>query len=61
VEGVKAALLARQGEEMGRFNMGSTVVLVLPPGATNWLPDRKALDTIRMGQPLAKITRERAR
>jgi len=57
VEGVKAALLARQGEEMGRFNMGSTVVLVLPPGTTNWLPERKSMDTIRMGQPLARITR----
>ena len=61
VEGVKAALLARQGEEMGRFNMGSTVVLVLPPGTTNWLPECKSLQTIRMGQPLAKITREHAR
>jgi phosphatidylserine decarboxylase len=57
VEGVSAPLLARQGDEMGRFNMGSTVVLVLPPGTTNWLAERKSLDTIRMGQPLARITR----
>jgi phosphatidylserine decarboxylase len=53
----RSPLLARQGDEMGRFNMGSTVVLVLPPGTTNWLPERKALDRIRMGQPLARITR----
>jgi phosphatidylserine decarboxylase len=52
-----APLLARQGDEMGRFNMGSTVVLVLPPGTTHWLAECKALDTIRMGQPLARITR----
>jgi phosphatidylserine decarboxylase len=57
VDSHRAPLLARQGDEMGRFNMGSTVVLVLPPGTTHWLPDRKSLDTIRMGQPLAKITR----
>ncbi len=57
VEGVKAALLARQGDEMGRFNMGSTVMLVLPPGTTNWLPERKSMDTVRMGQPLARISR----
>jgi phosphatidylserine decarboxylase len=57
VEGVKAALLARQGDEMGRFNMGSTVVLVLPPGTTSWLPECKSLKTIRMGEPLARIAR----
>jgi phosphatidylserine decarboxylase len=55
----RAPLLARQGDEMGRFNMGSTVVLVLPPGSTHWLPERKALDPIRMGEPLARITRPR--
>ena len=57
VYGTRTQSSAQQGEEMGRFNMGSTVVLVLPPGTTNWLPERKALDTIRMGQPLARITR----
>jgi phosphatidylserine decarboxylase len=57
VDGVKAALRARQGDEMGRFNMGSTVVLVLPPGTTNWLPECKSMDTVRMGQPLARISR----
>jgi phosphatidylserine decarboxylase len=57
VDSHRAPLLARQGDEMGRFNMGSTVVLVLPPGTTNWLPEWKSLDTIRMGQPLAKIAR----
>ena len=49
---------ARQGEEMGRFNMGSTVVLVLPPGTTNWLPECRSLVPIRMGQPLAKMSRQ---
>jgi phosphatidylserine decarboxylase len=57
VEGVKAALFAQQGDEMGRFNMGSTVVLVLPPGTTTWLPECKSLKTIRMGEPLARISR----
>jgi phosphatidylserine decarboxylase len=49
---------ARQGDEMGRFNMGSTVVLVLPPGTTNWLPECRSLVPIRMGQPLAKLSRQ---
>ena len=55
--GMKPDVFARQGDEMGRFNMGSTVVLVLPPGTTNWLPECKSLVPIRMGQPLAKISR----
>ena len=57
VEGGMPDLRARQGDEMGRFNMGSTVVLVLPPGTTNWLPECKSLVPIRMGQPLAQLSR----
>ncbi|MGB0865314.1 MAG: phosphatidylserine decarboxylase, partial [Granulosicoccaceae bacterium] len=36
---------------MGRFNMGSTVILLLPPGAT-WDASLKAGDPVRMGQAL---------
>jgi phosphatidylserine decarboxylase len=45
--------LAR-GEEMGRFNMGSTVILVLPAGRASLA---KGLDTgsqVRMGQSLGR-------
>jgi len=56
VDRVATALQRSQGDEMGRFNMGSTVVLVLPPGTTTWLPELRAMDTIRMGQPLARIS-----
>jgi phosphatidylserine decarboxylase len=45
-----------QGEEMGRFNMGSTVILVLPPGTAQWNPELRAGTAIRMGQPLARVT-----
>jgi phosphatidylserine decarboxylase len=55
--GTEPNLFAQQGAEMGRFNMGSTVVLVLPPGTTSWLPECRSLVPIRMGQPLAKISR----
>jgi len=46
--------LAR-GLEMGRFNMGSTVILLLPPGAAQWLPAFSAGSTLRMGQALARL------
>jgi phosphatidylserine decarboxylase len=55
VSDMRSPLRLEQGQEMGRFNMGSTVILVLPPGTTTWDPARHPLDTIRMGQPLARI------
>ena len=40
-----------QGAEMGRFNMGSTVILALPPGA-EWDESLKPGDPVKMGQAL---------
>jgi phosphatidylserine decarboxylase len=51
----RAALRLEKGAEMGRFNMGSTVILVLPPAMIDWLPDVRALDRVSMGQPLARL------
>ncbi|HUL46174.1 MAG TPA: archaetidylserine decarboxylase [Steroidobacteraceae bacterium] len=45
-----------KGAEMGRFNMGSTVILLLPPGRTEWQSDLGPGSTIRMGQALARLT-----
>lgn len=44
--------LAR-GEEMGRFNMGSTVI-VLAPAGYRWLPDRTAGSRVLVGEALAE-------
>jgi len=43
-----------RGEELGRFNMGSTVILVLPPGACEPEQALAAGQSLRMGQPLAR-------
>ncbi len=43
--------LAR-GDEMGRFNMGSTVILVLPPGVAELDPDLQPGSPVKMGQRL---------
>jgi len=56
VTGLKAPARLEQGAEMGRFNMGSTVILLLPPGTTQWGAQLAAGTTIRMGQPLARIS-----
>jgi phosphatidylserine decarboxylase len=44
-----------RGEEMGRFNMGSTVILLLPPGAVAWDSGLKPGDPLRMGQALGEL------
>lgn len=42
-----------RGAELGRFNMGSTVILLLPPGAAEWLPTLQPGTPVRVGQTLA--------
>jgi phosphatidylserine decarboxylase len=54
IEGAAAVL--PKGAEMGRFNMGSTVILLLPPGAGEWLPALSGGSTVRVGQTLARLT-----
>ncbi|MCZ8137089.1 MAG: archaetidylserine decarboxylase [Porphyrobacter sp.] len=42
------------GDEMGRFYLGSTVVLLFEPGRVEWLEGLKAGDPLRMGQAIGK-------
>lgn len=42
------------GAEMGRFYLGSTVVLLFEPGRVAWLEDLRAGDTMRMGQAIGR-------
>ena len=45
----------RRGEEIGRFNLGSTVVFVLPPERAAWRPELAPGQAVRMGQVLASL------
>jgi phosphatidylserine decarboxylase len=45
--------LAR-GAEMGRFNMGSTVILLFGKDRVDWLDSLQAEQTLRTGQALGK-------
>jgi len=49
-----AAALHAQGAELGRFNMGSTVILLLPPGDAHW-QDLHAGQALRVGQLLGRL------
>ena len=40
----------RKGEEMGRFNMGSTVILLFPVNGVAWDPEHTARQHVRMGE-----------
>jgi phosphatidylserine decarboxylase len=44
-----------KGAEMGRFNMGSTVILVLPPDMLDWLPKFASGTRVEVGQMLARL------
>lgn len=46
---------AARGEEMGRFNMGSTVILLFPPGVIEWHAEIVSGKTLRMGQPIGRL------
>ena len=43
-----------KGAELGRFNMGSTVILLLPQDAADWVGGLAAGSLVRVGQPLAQ-------
>jgi phosphatidylserine decarboxylase len=45
----------KKGEEMGRFNMGSTVILLLPPGSVSILSELGPDDNVLMGQKLGRL------
>jgi phosphatidylserine decarboxylase len=49
-----APSLAR-GEEMGRFNMGSTVILLLPPGMTEWEASLVPGRPLRLGERIGTL------
>ena len=51
----RVSLTLAAGVEMGRFNMGSTVILLLPPGRCHWLPGLAAGSIVRVGAPLARL------
>ena len=44
-----------KGDEMARFNMGSTVILLFPPGAAKWDAKLKAGNTLRMGERIGTL------
>jgi phosphatidylserine decarboxylase len=49
------AVALEQGEELGRFNMGSTVILLFQRDRARWRDDLRAGATVRLGQSMGQL------
>ena len=47
-----------KGAELGRFNMGSTVIVLLPGGAVGWRPELAPGGSVKVGQTLGWLEAE---
>ena len=54
-EGDQAIRFAK-GEEMGRFRLGSTVIMVMPKGTVTWNNDQVAGKNVRMGEAFGTLS-----
>ncbi|UUZ72271.1 archaetidylserine decarboxylase [Polaromonas sp. P1(28)-8] len=54
----EAAVVLRRGEEMGRFLLGSTVVMLFPAGPLHFNPDWAPGRLIRLGEAMANYAEE---
>lgn len=48
-------IVLKKGQEMGRFNMGSTVIILLPPGAVSSMEHYEPGDDVVVGQKLGRL------
>jgi phosphatidylserine decarboxylase len=53
--GGDGAIMLERGAELGRFNMGSTVIVLTGPTAPDWNPAIQPGATVRMGQRLGRM------
>ena len=54
-DGDGGAVRLAGGAEMGRFNVGSTVIVLLPPGCVRWRADLEAGSAVRVGETLGDL------
>lgn len=47
------------GAELGRFNMGSTVILLFPPETVEWEESLRPGSPVRFGEPIARLCSEK--
>jgi phosphatidylserine decarboxylase len=47
-------LTLEKGAELGRFNMGSTVILLFEPNSVQWHPLLRAGSVVQLGQAIGR-------
>ncbi len=47
----------RAGEEMGRFKLGSTAIILFPANVMSWEDSLKTADSIQLGQKIGEISK----
>lgn len=52
-DGARPPVKLEKGAELGRFKLGSTVVMLFGPNRIRWSPQLNALSPVRMGQLMA--------
>ena len=55
-----APVALERGDEMGRFKLGSTVILLFPPGVMAWTEAMSAGSVTRMGQEMGHFAGDRS-
>ena len=53
--GERSGIELGRGDEMGRFNLGSTVILLLPPGLAELDPSLEPGQALRVGQSVGRL------
>jgi phosphatidylserine decarboxylase len=51
----KEALWFEKGQEIGRFNMGSTVILIAPPASIQWRSSLHSGARVQMGETIGQL------
>ncbi|MCH8307862.1 MAG: phosphatidylserine decarboxylase [Proteobacteria bacterium] len=54
------AKTVNKGDLLGWFNMGSTIILLLPPGVCDWRSGLESGEALRMGEALGQIVQLKA-
>ena len=49
------ATTLEKGQELGRFNLGSTVILLFEPQRVRWLANLRAGVAVRLGQAIGHL------
>ncbi len=53
-------IVLKKGDEMGRFKLGSTVIVLFGKAAVAWAPQLSAGSAVKMGQPLGTLVASNA-